>query len=145
MDVLPMMPVPMPVASDAQFSPSKMITGAVVMSSSFAAALNQFATKNPNVLQNFCNNFLAVGDEAGYEYYYVVMGETDEVTQANKTAYQNAKQSIIASKCSQNSMIGLVWRKLYSLCELGQTSETITACSGFDDGSETMDSEDKGS
>ena len=131
-DETPMSPVPMPDAANSLFSPSKTETGPV-MSSAFAASMDQFAQKNPNVMHNFCYNFFAVGPEAGYEADYVRMADVGDIKTSDVEKYQDAKMSIIAIKCSQNSMIGLFWRKLYDLCPMGAENQTIDACSGFDD------------
>jgi hypothetical protein len=124
---VPFMPIPMPDATDAVFSPTGPVQGAL-MSSAFSAALDGFRDSNPNVMDNFCNNFFTLG---GYEEDYIRMGDKGNVTQRGKEAYQKAKNSIIAIQCSEPFMTGLIWRKLYSLCRIGQTAQTIAACSGF--------------
>ena len=82
-------------------------------------------------MKNFCHNFFTIGKDAGYEVYYVRMGETGAPSPKTIAAYQNQKNATVASWCTESSQRGLLWRALFSLCDQEFTATPIEACSGF--------------
>jgi hypothetical protein len=126
----PPMSIPVPDATDAVFVKNSPVTS-VLMSSDFEAALTQFGEKNPAVMTNFCHNFFAIGPTAGWEEDYARMGDKGKLNQRDIDGYQGSKNSIIAIRCSDASIDGLIWRKLYSLCPIGESAQTLASCSGF--------------
>jgi hypothetical protein len=139
---VPYAPVPVPQATDSQFTTSASQTGPL-MSSAFEAFLNKFALSNPSVMTNFCHNFLAIGKESGYEANYVRLADKGDISLKDVTSYQNSKYSIIAGRCSENSMRGILWRKLTALCPMEMKAEVLEACSGFTS-AEVTDSQNGG-
>ncbi len=127
----PLMSIPVPDATDAVFVQNSTVSSSVLMSSDFEAALTQFGEKNPAVMTNFCHNFFAIGPTAGWEEDYARMGDKGKLNQRDIDGYQGSKNSIIAIRCSDASIDGLIWRKLYSICNIGESAQTLASCSGF--------------
>lgn len=130
--------IPSPDALNPVFMITRNIPNSPLMSASFSASLDQFAKKNPNVIANFCNNFFNVsvatdGSGGGYEANYVRLGDTGSISPAMIQRYQTNKLANISMRCSQASMTGLLWRKLYSLCPMEYQGKGILACSDFTD------------
>lgn len=136
----PCAPVPLPQAEDPVFTPSTSASS-FYMSSDFSAAVNNFAVQNPSLVANFCHNFFSVGKDAGYEADYVRMSDVGPVNQRGVDAYQNTKLAMISAKCSENSLVGLWWRKIFSVCGLEVKSQQIQACSGWSDDNEVRDTQ----
>ena len=141
-NTVPYTAIPVPQATDSQFTTSTSQTGPL-MSSAFEAFLNKFALSNPSVMTNFCHNFLAIGKQSGYEANYVRLSDKGNISAKDITSYQNSKYSVIAGRCSENSMRGVLWRKLTSLCPMEMKAEVLEACSGFSS-AEVTDSQSGG-
>ncbi len=134
----PLTEVPLPDALNPVFTVTRNIPNSPLLDAKFAASLEQFATKNLNVMKNFCNNFFNTRIDSsnaasggGYEADYVRLSDTGSITPAMVQQYQTNKLAKISMQCSEASMIGLTWRKLYSLCGLEDQGSGIQACSDF--------------
>jgi archaellum component FlaC len=133
----PLTTIPSPNPLDPIFAITRNIPNSPLMNASFAASLEEFARKNENVMENFCNNFFNTTIDpnatsgGGYEADYVRLADTGDISPAMIEAYQTNKLANISMKCSEASMTGLVWRKLYSLCNLETQGSGIPACDNF--------------